>query len=123
MKVFTTIMANVISVGAPSALQLAENAQRFSHQDISLRIEPFTTMMTDIQPTEMSPQEVLRLTFEAEGERYRLETPTLSTLSANLTPLTQNPRLQFTAVHLPNFSYLTILSTVQYNSWMSRMRD
>lgn len=105
---------------SPSPAQLAAKSASFTNQEISIPIGPFETKITDIQP---NGKEVLRLTFEADGERYRLDTPTPSQRSTVLTPLSPNPRFEFTAVHFPDDSHLAIYSSTKLVSWMSRLKD
>jgi len=119
-KNFTTLMSNATS---PSAPQLAENAQSFSHQDVSIRIDIFQTTKTDINLTEKSPNEVLRLTFDNDGEGHRLALPQSSNASTELTPLTPTPRFHYTAVYLPQFSHLSLFSSANLASWMKELRD
>ena len=107
----------------PSARQLAENAQSFSHQDVSIRVEPFQTLTTDIQVTEQSPREVLRITFENEGERHRLDVLCPDYACTGLTPLSPNPRFNYTAIYLPEHSHLTLLSSAILSSWMRELKD
>ncbi len=119
-KNFTTFINNATS---PSSPQLAENAQSFSRQDVSIRTDVFQTTKTDIKLTEKSPTEILRLTFENEGERYRVDLPPSNNASTELTPLTQNPRFRYTAVFLPKSSHLTLFSSANLASWMKELRD
>jgi 1-phosphatidylinositol phosphodiesterase len=116
-KTFTGLMSNVTG---PSSPQLALKSESFSHQDVSVPIASFETKTTDIQ---RNPKEVLRLTFEAEGQRYRVDTPTPSQRSTILTPLSPNPRFEFTAVFIPKSSFLAIYSSAKLESWMSKFRD
>ncbi len=105
---------------SPSSLQLAAKSESFSNQEISIPIRPFETKVTDIHPND---NEILRLTFEVDGQRYRLDTPTPSQRSTVLTPLAPHPRFEFTAVHLPDASHLALFSFVKLESWMGQLRD
>ncbi|KAG0649917.1 1-phosphatidylinositol phosphodiesterase [Hyphodiscus hymeniophilus] len=116
-RTFTGIMNR--STG-PTSPQLALHAETFTHQDISVLIGALETKKTDIQP---NLGEVLRLTFEVDGQRYRVDTPTHSSRSTVLTPLSPNPRFEFTAIHLPSPSYLALYSSSNLNSWMSKLRN
>jgi len=111
------------SPGSPSASQLAANTQTFSHEEVSISIAAFVTCRTDIRPIDPRSNGILRLTFENNGERYRLDTPGLATRSTTLTPLTPNPRFQYTAVYLPLHSHLTLLSSANLESWMKELKD
>ncbi|KAJ9627906.1 hypothetical protein H2203_003125 [Taxawa tesnikishii (nom. ined.)] len=115
---FTTLVTN--STTAP---QLAENAESFAHQDVSILIEPLATQSTDIQMSERSPGEILRLTFEHDGQRYRIDTPTPSAASQILTPLSPDPKQQYTAVFLPAHSFLALYSSANLHCWMKELSD
>ncbi|ESZ89734.1 hypothetical protein SBOR_9884 [Sclerotinia borealis F-4128] len=104
----------------PTSPQLAEKAESFSHQDVSIPIGPFETRVTDIEAKE---NQVLRLTFETNGERYRIDTPTPLHRSTVLTPLSHNPTFEFTGLYLPKYSFLAIFSSAKLSSWMSDLKD
>jgi 1-phosphatidylinositol phosphodiesterase len=116
-RTVTGLMSN--STG-PTSPQLALHSESFSNQDVSVSIGAFETKTTDIQP---NPKETLRLTFEVEGQRYRVDTPTPSKRSTILTPLCSDPRFEFTAVHLPKSSHLAVYSSAKLESWMSKLRN
>ncbi|KAM3071183.1 hypothetical protein ACMFMG_008778 [Clarireedia jacksonii] len=111
-KTFSGFMSNITS---PTSPQLAQKSESFRHQDVSIPIASFETKTTDVQPKE---KENLRLTFEINGERYRVDTPTPNQRSTVLTPLSHNPSYEFTA-----FSFLTIFSSAKLHSWMSNLKD
>lgn len=111
-------MSNITS--SPTSPQLAQKAGSFSNQDVSIPVAPFETKTTDIQPKK---NEVLRLTFEINGERYRIDTPTPSKRSTVLTPLSHNPTYEFTGVYLPKFSFLAVFSSAKLASWMSNLKN
>lgn len=122
-KNFTTLMSNVTStIQAPTNLELAANAKSFSHKDVNIRIEPFEVKKTDIPLKERDDHEIMRLTFENAGQRYRLDVPTPTRKSSSLTPLQQNSKFEYTGVYLPNESYLSLYSSASLNSWMGKLR-
>ena len=108
---------------APSATELATNAESFSREDVNISIEAFGTVKTDIKAGEPASIETLRLTFENDGERYRIDTPIARSASSILTPSTPNPRFQYTAIYLPESSHLTLYSSANLNSWMKNFKD
>ena len=108
---------------SPSVSELNSHVKSFSTQDVSLKVEPFQTFKTDIKMTEGPKHETTRFIFENDGERYRLDTPTPNSESTTLMPLTPNPRFQYTAVYLPEHSYLTLLSSANLNTWMHELKD
>ncbi|KAI9050914.1 hypothetical protein LZ554_005026 [Drepanopeziza brunnea f. sp. 'monogermtubi'] len=111
------LMSNCTS---PSSAQLVAKSESFSTQDVSITIGPFESKTTDIQP---NADEVLRLTIEADGQRYRIDTPILSQRSAVLSPLSPDPRLEFTGVYLSSASHLALYSSAKLESWMGTLRD
>jgi 1-phosphatidylinositol phosphodiesterase len=117
-RTLSGLMGNASS--SPTSVQIAAKSESFSHQELSVLIGTFETKKTDIQP---NPKETLRLTFEAEGQRYRVDTPTPSQRSTVLTPLSPDPRFEFTAVFLPKFSYLALYSSAKLESWMGKLKD
>lgn len=124
---FSNITSNFTSLfrnndTSPSTHQLAENVQTHSKVDVSWNLEPFKSTKTDIRPG-ATPNEALRLTFESESERYRLDKLATSTASTVLTPLSPNPRLNLTAVYLPQHFHLTLYSSANLSSWMSKLKD
>lgn len=116
-RVFSSLISNITTT--PSSPQLALKAESFSNEEVSILIEPFETKATDIQS---NGEEVLRLTFEVEGQRYRLDTPT-SQRSSTLTPLSPSPKFEFTAVYHSHTSYLAIFSSAKLESWMGKLSD
>ena len=107
----------------PSSGELASNAESFYHQEVSIRIDPFTTFGTPIEAADSSKKESLRLTFDVDGERYRVDTPCTTYESTTLVPLTPNPRHEFTAVYLREHSFLALFSSSHLDSWMKVLKD
>ncbi|KAK4964253.1 hypothetical protein LTR66_012392, partial [Elasticomyces elasticus] len=115
---------NITSLASnATAPRLADNAESFARQDVDVHLDPFATQNTDIKTSERSPSEILRLTFEQDGQRYRLDTPTPGSASDVLVPLTPDPRRQYTAVYLPDTSFLTVYSSANLQSWMKELAD
>lgn len=119
-KTFTSLMSNITSSAASSSSSIATKSGTFASQDVSIPIAPFETKPTDIP---RGADEVLRLTFETEGQRYRLDTPTPSQKSMVLTPLSPDPHHEYTAVYLPQYSFLALFSSAKLDSWMSKLKD
>ncbi|KAI4173667.1 MAG: hypothetical protein LQ343_002842 [Gyalolechia ehrenbergii] len=105
----------------PAAPPVTEPVSAFIHQDVSIRVEPFTSLQTDVKP--QSPNETIHLTFETEGEQHRLETPTPTSDATTLEPLAENPRFKYTAVYLLEHSHITLYSSAYLSSWMRSLRD
>jgi 1-phosphatidylinositol phosphodiesterase len=107
----------------PSKQELAANSESFAHEEVDIRVDPFTTNHTDKQASERSPDEILRLTFEVDGQRYRIDVPLPVRYTRELTPLVPDPRHQLTAIYVPSESYLSILSSSNLDSWMHDLKD
>ena len=120
---FTTLMSNVTTtIQGPTQQQLEANAQSFTHQDVSIRAEPFEVVNTKL-PARERDNEIIRLTFEVQGQRYRMDAYSPSNRSITLTPLQPSPAHEFTAIYLPTHSYLAIFSSAKLDSWMGKLKD
>ncbi|KAL9598213.1 MAG: hypothetical protein Q9219_004633 [cf. Caloplaca sp. 3 TL-2023] len=121
----TNITHNVTSLfrntTTPASFESSEPASTSPPQDVSIRIEPFTSLQTEVKP--QSTNETLHLTFESEGEQHRLDTPTPTSNSTVLEPLLENPRFEFTAVHLLEHAHVTLYSSARLSSWMLSLKD
>lgn len=123
---FTNNITETIGVKlptGPSSKALQDNAQSFAHQEVDIGIDPFTTNHTDKQVTERGNDEILRLTFEAEGQRYRIDVPLPVRFTRELTPLVNDPRFHFTAVFVAQETFLSIISSANLSEWMREMAD
>ncbi|KAL1306854.1 hypothetical protein AAFC00_005507 [Neodothiora populina] len=107
---------------APSPVQLAEHSKSFTQEDVSVRIEPFTVAQTDVNTVERSPKDILRLTFEHDGQRYRIDARS-SKESVEFTPMTPDPKARYTGVWIDSESFLAIYSSSNLNCWMKEMSD
>lgn len=108
---------------SPTHAELASKSGSFTHQDVSIPIGPFEIKTTDIEPAGRKHRKIIRLTFESEGHKYRIDTPTTSDRSTIMTPLSPNPPAEYTAVYLRGSSYLALYSSAALSSWMSQLRD
>lgn len=126
---FSNVTRNLTSFMAsnkppsPSAGQLASHAESFNHQDVSISIASFETKITDITTVEKEPKETLRLTFESDSQKYRLDIPRPGSRSTVLTPLSSGPKNEYTAIYLSHVSFLAIFSRAKLESWMSQLED
>ncbi|OJD11703.1 hypothetical protein AJ78_07571 [Emergomyces pasteurianus Ep9510] len=105
---------------ADSSTPSSESVDR---QEMSIFIEPFHSVTTDIRAYDKSDKERLELIFEAEGERYQIETPVSTNQDGTLNPLGENPRFRFTGVYIKLESHLAIFSSANLNAWMRELRD
>ncbi|KAI9759073.1 MAG: hypothetical protein M4579_002589 [Chaenotheca gracillima] len=120
---FTSLMSNTTGPTSPTSPELEKNSQSFSHAAVSFKVDPFKTCKTDVKTSEKSPKEVLRLTFDIQGEKYRVDTPPPSSESTTLAPLVPNPRFQITAVYHSQHSHLSLYSSAHLFSWMKDLKD
>lgn len=109
----------------PAAPRLATNAQSFFHRDLNFHVDPFQTQSTDVKPPDSGIGEVVRLTFEADGQTYRIDTFTaaLQHASQSFTALDSQPKFEFTGVFLPEETFLAIYSSAQLYCWMKHLHD
>ncbi|KAI9734138.1 MAG: hypothetical protein M1818_006657 [Claussenomyces sp. TS43310] len=117
---FLNITRSLSSLLKTSSSELAAISESFNAKDVSITVGQFETKTTDIQ---VNAQEILRLTFENNGQRYRLDTPPQSSKSTVLTPLSPNPQAEYTAVYLPAHSHIAIFSSANLASWMAQLKD
>lgn len=101
-----------------------ENAQPTSRQDIeNVSIQPFTIVKTEFNPPLHEDREVVRLTFEVQDQRFRMDCPSPTFLSQTLQPLAPDPKFHFTGVFLPRDSFVCIFSSADLDCWMRHMSD
>lgn len=93
------------------------------HDDVNVRVEPFTTRPTEIRAADPG-REVLRLTFEEPGAagRYTVDVPGSSPRSLTLTRLDGAQR-EITAVYAPAGAFLALLSSADLSRWMAQLDD
>ncbi|KAL8734783.1 MAG: hypothetical protein Q9181_003044 [Wetmoreana brouardii] len=121
----TNITHNVTSLfrnaTTPATNPVSESQTSFVHEDLSIRIEPFKSQKTSIR--QQGPNETLYLTFETEGELHRLDTPTPTANSTTLKPLSENPRFEYTAIHLLEHAHISLYSSANLHTWMRSLKD
>ncbi|KAK5691242.1 hypothetical protein LTR97_011896 [Elasticomyces elasticus] len=123
---FSTLTSNVTGLfgNKSSNKSVGDKAQSFTKQDVDVRMEPFSTHPTDIRETERSPTEILRLTFQGDGGgKWRIDTPTPSSTSQKLVPLTPEPKHEYTAIYLPSSHFLAIYESTNMQCWMRELTD
>jgi len=119
----TSIFNGTSAATSPSHEAIASNAENFTTSTPDLRIEPFKAVETDLKQPGTAPGEKVRLTFECNGDRYRIDIPSSQNESQILIPLSPQPKHEFTAVYLPQHTFLSIHSSAQLNCWMNNMQD
>lgn len=91
------------------------------HRALSIVIPRFETRPIDVRAPDPG-REVVRLTFEHEGKRYRLNIPGPSSRSIELERLDGAPK-EFTAIYVQNGCTLAIFSSANLASWMRELKD
>jgi len=121
----STLLNNTKGSGSPlSNVQLSDSAQSFTKQDIDLRMEPFSTHKTSLMPTQRSPNEILRLTFQGDGGgRWRIDCPTPTPTSQRLESLSPDPKHDYTAIHFPSSSFLALFESTTLQCWMKEFKN
>jgi 1-phosphatidylinositol phosphodiesterase len=102
----------------PTAAQLVQKAESFKAEDVSIVIAAFSSKKTNI---EINGANTIRLTFDVEGQRYRIHIPTPTQRSTVLTPLSPDPQHEFTGIYLRESSFLALYSSAKLDSWMSKL--
>ncbi|KAL7627808.1 hypothetical protein AAE478_002003 [Parahypoxylon ruwenzoriense] len=90
-------------------------------RDVSFPIGPFETRGTDVRAADPG-REVLRLTFESSGHRYRVDVPSSSQRSTVMTKLDDAPN-EYTTIYVQAGGCLAIFSSSNLSSWMRELRD
>ena len=108
---------------APSASHLKDGALSFARHEESIHIKEFSIKSTKIKTSERSPEEVLRVTLECDGQRYRIDTPSLKNGSQELVSLAHNPKLKLTGVFLIEHAFLVIYDSSDLHCWMNHLKD
>ncbi|EFW21378.1 phosphatidylinositol phospholipase [Coccidioides posadasii str. Silveira] len=121
-KSFATLMNN-ITRSANEVDAIAHGSEAVSKEDVSVRVEPFTAVKTEIRAYKNSEKERLKLTVEVEGERHQVQTPVPTSDSATMKALKDKPRFRLTVIYITPESHLTIFLSANLNSWMKELKD
>ena len=100
--------------------QIKSDARPFTTQEVSIRIDPFNLVRTDIRAFERSEKERLRLSFEADDGRHQMYCPVPTQESAGLVP-PPNARHRLTGIYLTQASFVALYSSANLNCWMQKM--
>lgn len=120
---FSHNITSLVSNGTePAFAKLDDHSQSYGTTEVSIRCEPFTVQTTDINTAERSNRDVLRLTFEHDGQTYRIDART-SKESVEFTPLSPEPKQRYTGIWIDSESFLAIYSSSNLNSWMQNLTD
>ena len=121
---FANITRNITSFVTnstdPSPAEVAHDAQCFEHHDENLHLDAFSTHSLQIRAP--GTEEILRLTFEVDGQRYRIDVPQRSEHSVTMTPLGENKH-DFTVIYSRENTHLALFRTSHLESWMRGLKD
>ncbi|KAI1334009.1 PLC-like phosphodiesterase [Xylariaceae sp. FL0016] len=115
---FTTKITGMFNTTSANVKPHGEANHR---RDLSIPIAPFENRATDVRAADPG-REVIRLTFESQGHRYRVDTPSPSKHSMVLEKLDGGPN-EYTAVYVQNGGCLAIYSSANLACWMRELRD
>ena len=117
----TGLFAYPWKANSSNATALEKAAETFDRHEVSVPIAAFTSVETPFEALPRDSDQAIRLTFEVGDQKYRLDIPTPAGRSTTLTPLTPNPPNEFTAVYLPETSYLALYSSAHLDAWMAAL--
>jgi 1-phosphatidylinositol phosphodiesterase len=92
-----------------------------SKDNVSFRVEPFTSKKTDIRTADPN-REVIRLTFKTENHEYQTDVPSPSKKSAVMKKLNGGPH-DLTVVYVATGAYVAIFSSAKLNAWMKELHN
>ena len=120
-KTFTGLWANT---GKLHTTVLAQKSRAFVSEKKCVFIGPHQVSRTDIRSPDKSLREILRLTFDIDGEQYRVDVvPCRSNQFTTLASLSRDPCYNITAIYLSESSFLALFSSAHLQSWMQDLRD
>ena len=119
----TGLLATLWTSSASNAAPIEKATQTFDRHDVSVPIAAFTSVETPFDAPARDSAQAVRLTLAAGAPKYRLDLPTPAGRSTTLTPLTPDPPHEFTAVYLPETSYLALYSSAHLDAWMAALPD
>jgi 1-phosphatidylinositol phosphodiesterase len=118
-KPFTTRLHN-----APTRAELGEKAQSFAQDEVDVRMEPFTTQATDIKLLARATDDIVRLTVQGDGGgRWRINVPTSHATAEKATPLTPDPKHDYSAIYVREQYFLAIIEDCDPRAWMKEFKD
>lgn len=100
--------------------QIDSKASPFTTRDVSIRIDPFSLVRTDIPVFERSDKERIRLGFEADDGRHQMYCPVPTQESAGLVA-PPDARHRLTGIYLTQCAFVALYSSSNLNSWMQKM--
>lgn len=115
-----------------SAHKLLPRADHEPHdqRDVSIHLDPFRTVQTDVRAADAAGREILRLTFRAGHRRYETDVPSPSRKSAVMKRIASDDgdddseeELDLTVVYIPNGAFLAIFSSAKLHAWMKQLDD
>ncbi|KAL5365637.1 PLC-like phosphodiesterase [Aspergillus floccosus] len=121
-KNFTRVLTNITRTDTPAAV-ITPDSESFAQKEVDIRVEPFTSVQTELRSFIDSDKECMRWVFDVEGERHQVQTPVPTTESATMRALCDNPRFRLTGVYVTPAGHLTVFSSANLNAWMRELKD
>ncbi|KAA8648616.1 hypothetical protein EYZ11_001573 [Aspergillus tanneri] len=121
-RALATVATNVTRAAEPVAV-LSDDANPFEHNDVDIRVEPFTAVKTELRTFIDSEKERLRWIIEVDGEKHQIQTPVPTAESATMKAQCENPRFKLTGVYVTPESHLAIYSSANLHAWMGELKD
>jgi 1-phosphatidylinositol phosphodiesterase len=124
---FTGAIGNFINATDFSAHHILPKGDSQDHRDLSIHLDPFRLVHTDVRSADLAGREILRLTFRAGDRRYETDVPSPSRKSSVMKRIDSNDdgeeALDLTVVYIPNGAFLAIFSSARLNAWMKKLDD
>ncbi|RFU80901.1 1-phosphatidylinositol phosphodiesterase [Trichoderma arundinaceum] len=124
----TSHITSFINATDFSAHRILPKGDSQDRRDVSVHLDPFRTVRTDVRSADLAGREILRLTFRAGDRRYETDVPSPSRKSAVMKRVDgdddgDDDALDLTVVFIPNGAFLAIFSSAKLNAWMKQLDD
>ncbi|PWW75694.1 PLC-like phosphodiesterase [Tuber magnatum] len=117
---FTSFVAKTLPIpppSRPSSKTIAESAQAFSEEDVSICLLAFGIVQTELK---INKDEVVRLAFTVGEAKFRVNLNSHTPAVHCLSPGTEH---RFNAVFHRNHGHLALLSSAALGGWMERLKN
>ncbi|KAH0499170.1 hypothetical protein TgHK011_006381 [Trichoderma gracile] len=127
----TGTISSLINATDFSAHRLLPRGDSHDARDVSVHLDPFRAVRTDVRAPDPAGREILRLTFRAGDRRYETDVPSPSRKSAVMKRIDgndaddddDNKALDLTVVYVPTGAFLAIFSSAKLHAWMRQLDD
>ncbi|KAH6606409.1 hypothetical protein Trco_005562 [Trichoderma cornu-damae] len=97
------------------------------HRDVSVHLDPFRAVRTNVRSADPAGREILRLTFRAGDRRYETDVPSPSRRSSVMKRLDGDgdgdEALDLTVVYIAAGAFLAVFSSSRLDAWMKQLDD